>query len=101
MLIDKKQFDSALETLEEAKSVLSQLSILRFRKTSQEKEINTLITSTEMQEGLKGRVLYQGEYIPTGMASAQEELTVLTDQAQISRWTKQTRRIAHSLPPGT
>ena len=36
-----------------------------------------------MQEGLKVRVLYQGEYIPTGMASAQEELTVLTDQAQI------------------
>ena len=82
MLIDKKQFDSALETLEEAKSVLSQLSILRFRKTTQEKEINTLITSTALQEGLKGRVLYQGEYIPTGMALAQEELTVLTDQAQ-------------------
>ncbi len=82
LLIDKKQFDSALETLEEAKSVLSQLSILRFRKTTQEKEINTLITSTALQEGLKGRVLYQGEYIPTGMALAQEELTVLTDQAQ-------------------
>lgn len=82
LLIDKKQFDSALETLEEAKSVLSQLSILRFRKTTQEKEINTLMTSTALQEGLKGRVLYQGEYIPTGMALAQEELTVLTDQAQ-------------------
>ncbi|WP_319586881.1 ubiquitin-conjugating enzyme E2 [uncultured Desulfobulbus sp.] len=83
LLIDKKQFDSAQETLEGAKAVLSNLSILHFRKSSQEKEINTLITSTEMQEGLKGRVLYQGEYIPTGMASAQEELTVLTDQAQI------------------
>jgi len=83
LLIDKKQFDSAQETLEGAKAVLSNLTILRFRKSSQEKEINTLITSTEMQEGLKGRVLYQGEYIPTGMASAQEELTVLTDQAQI------------------
>ncbi len=83
LLIDKKQFDSAQETLEGAKAVLSNLTILRFRKSSQEQEINTLITSTEMQEGLKGRVLYQGEYIPTGMASAQEELTVLTDQAQI------------------
>ena len=83
LLIDKKQFDSAQETLEGAKDVLSDLTVLRFRKSTQEKEINTLITSTEMQEGLKGRVLYQGEYIPTGMASAQEELTVLTDQAQI------------------
>ena len=82
LLIDKKQFDSALETLEEAKAVLTKLTVLRFSKNSLEKEINTLITSTEMQEGLKGRVLYQGEYIPTGMASAQEELSVLTDQAQ-------------------
>jgi ubiquitin-protein ligase len=82
LLIDKKQFDSAQETLEEAKATLSQLTILRFRKGTQEKDINTLITSTELQEGLKGRVLYQGDYIPSGMASAQEELTVLTDQAQ-------------------
>jgi len=82
LLIDKKQFDSALETLEGAKTILSGLTILRFRKSAQEQAINTLITSTELQEGLKGRVLYQGEYIPATIASSQEELNVLTDQAQ-------------------
>lgn len=82
LLIDKKQFDQALEALEEAKDLLSRLTILRFRKSSQEKKVNTLINSSELQEGLKGRVLYQGEYIPSGLASDQEELTILTDQAQ-------------------
>jgi ubiquitin-protein ligase len=82
LLIDKQQFESALETLEEAKAVLSKLTILRFSNSSLEKEINTLINSTEMQEGLKGRVLYEGEYIPAVTAAAQEELSILTDQAQ-------------------
>jgi len=82
LLLDKKQFDQALESLEEAKGLLSRLTVLRFRKSSQEKEINALISSSELQEGLKGRVLYQGEYIPSGLASDQEQLTILTDQAQ-------------------
>jgi len=82
VLIDKKQFDHALEALEEAKGLLSRLTILRFRKSSQEKTVDALISSSELQEGLKGRVLYQGEYIPSGLASDQEELTILTDQAQ-------------------
>jgi len=82
LLIDKKQFDSALETLEGAKAILSPLTLLRFRKDAQEKAIIALITSSELQEGLKGRVLYQGEYVPAALASAQDELTVLTDQAQ-------------------
>lgn len=82
VLIDKKQFDQALEALEEAKGLLSRLTILRFRKSSQEKTVDALISSSELQEGLKGRVLYQGEYIPSGLASDQEKLTILTDQAQ-------------------
>ena len=82
LLLDKKQFDQSLEALEQAKGLLSRLTILRFRKSSQEKEINALINASELQEGLKGRVLYQGEYIPSGLASDQEELTTLTAQAQ-------------------
>ncbi|WP_028317640.1 hypothetical protein [Desulfobulbus elongatus] len=82
LLIDKKQFDQALETLEGARAILSDLTILRFRKNAQEQIIGTLISSTELQEGLKGRVLYQGEYIPASAAAAQEELARLTDQAQ-------------------
>jgi ubiquitin-protein ligase len=83
LLIDKKQFDSAQEALDEAKAVLSKLTILRFRKSAVEATINTLITSPDLQEGLKGKVMYQGEYIPTSVAAAQEELTALTDQAQL------------------
>ncbi len=81
--IDKKQFDSALETLETAKNALSDLTILRFRKNSLEQAINTLVASTDLQEGLKGRILYQGEYITTGKATTLTELATLTDQAQI------------------
>lgn len=82
LLIDKRQFDAALETLESAKSVLSDLTILRFRKNALDKEITALISSSELQEGLKGRILYQGEYISTDKATAQDELSVLVEQAQ-------------------
>jgi ubiquitin-protein ligase len=82
LLIDKKQFDAALETLESAKAVLSDLTILRFRKNTLDKEIQTLLTSNDLQEGLRGRVLHQGEYISSAMAAAQDELAVLTSQAQ-------------------
>lgn len=82
LLIDKKQFDSALESLENAKSALANLTVLRFRKGAQEKSINTLLNSQDLQEGLKGRVLFQGEYISSSLAAAQEELTILTERAQ-------------------
>ncbi len=82
LLIDKKQFDSALETLETAKITLSDLTILRFQKNSLEQAINTLVASTDLQEGLKGRILYQGEYITTGKATSLTELATLIDQAQ-------------------
>jgi tetratricopeptide (TPR) repeat protein len=82
LLIDKKQFESALETLEKAKTALADLSILRFRKNTLEQAIETLLSSTDLQEGLKGRILYKGEYITTGIAASLAELSTLTDQAQ-------------------
>jgi tetratricopeptide (TPR) repeat protein len=82
LLIDKRQFDTALDVLENAKSVLADLTLLRFRKTALDKEITALITSSELQEGLKGRVLYQGQYIAADKAAAQDELAVLVEQAQ-------------------
>jgi len=83
LLIEKKQFDSALETLEAAKTALADLTILSFRKNALEQSINSLVASTDLQEGLKGRILYQGEYIPTGNAASLTELAALTDQAQV------------------
>lgn len=80
--MDKKQFDGALETLETAKKILDDLTILRLRKGRLAGEIDALITSKDLQEGLQGRVLYQGEYIPARTAKAIAELGVLTDQAQ-------------------
>ena len=82
ILIEQQQFEQAAETLKKAKELLSDLTILYFRKGSQEQSINALLTSSDLQEGLHGRVLYQGEYIPASEAAAQKELAVLTDQAQ-------------------
>ena len=82
LLIGQKQFENAQTALEEAKSILSNLTVLRFRKDAQEQAIAALMTSTALQEGLKGRVLYQGDYLPVGLAAALEKLTLLTDQAQ-------------------
>lgn len=82
LLLEKKQFDSALETLKAANSILSDLTILRLRKNLLEQKINTLISSADLQEGLQGRILYQGEFISTETATALNELTVLTDQAE-------------------
>lgn len=82
LLLDKKQFDAALDALESAKQALSNLTILRFRKNAYEQGILTLIASPELQEGLKGRVLYEGEYMSTDAAAALKELNVLTEQGQ-------------------
>lgn len=81
-LIEERQFEQALETLENAKNTINDLSVLRFRKTPLLREIETVIASQPLQEGLKGRVLYQGEFIPVAKAVALDKLAVLTDQAQ-------------------
>jgi len=81
-LIEKKQFHQALETLEKAKAILSDLTILRFRKSEQEQAINNQISISDLQEGLQGRILHQGEYIPASSVPFLGELNALTDQAQ-------------------
>jgi len=83
MLIEKKQFEQAATTLEEAKAILSDMTILRFfHKSSQEQAINDLLASSALQEGLLGRVLHQGEYVPASVVADYEKLTAMTDQAQ-------------------
>lgn len=83
LLIDKQQFDAARQTLATAQSALSELTILRYRKSALEDELSALLNTPALQEGLQGRVFFQGEYIPVETATAMRELTVLTDQAQM------------------
>jgi tetratricopeptide (TPR) repeat protein len=83
LLIDNQQFDAARETLAAAQSSLSELTILRYRKSALEDELSALYSTPALQEGLQGRVFFQGEYIPTATAAAINELTVLADQAQM------------------
>jgi tetratricopeptide (TPR) repeat protein len=82
LLIDKKEFDSSLEALEFAQKALANLTILRYRKQPLDQEIEKLLTSSDLQEGLKGRILYQGQYISSTKATRLNELAVLTSQAQ-------------------
>lgn len=82
VLLEKQQFDAALDSLESAKRILGELTLLRFRSATYEKPIVTLIDSRQLQEGLKGRVLYEGEYIASAAAAALHELTILTEQGQ-------------------
>jgi len=81
LLIDKKQFELAQETLHNAEDILSGLTVLRFKKNGLEQEIEAILSSRELDEGLKGHVLYQGEYIPAATAKSLKELATLTDQA--------------------
>ena len=81
-LIEERQFEQALETLENAKNIVNDLSVLRFRKAALQREVEAVIATQPLQEGLKGRVLYQGEFIPVAKAIALDKLAVLTDQAQ-------------------
>jgi len=82
LLLEKKQFDAALDALESAKQALSNLTILRFRKGAYEHGILQLITSPELQEGLKGRVLYEGEYVTADTAATLKEINSLSDKGQ-------------------
>lgn len=82
VLLEKQQFDAALDSLEAAKRALGELTLLRFRSATYEKPIAALIDSRQLQEGLKGRVLYEGEYIASAAAAALHELNILTEQGQ-------------------
>ena len=82
LLIDKNQFETAQATLYQASKSLSGLTVLRFKKGEMEREIEALLTSKDLIEGLKGHVLYQGKYIPSATAQALRELATLTEQAK-------------------
>jgi ubiquitin-protein ligase len=81
-LLDARQFDSAQATLEAARTGVQPLSILRFRKAGLDREIAGLLDSPELREGLQGKVLYGGEYIPVDTATALQEVQALTDRAR-------------------
>jgi len=83
LLLEKKEFENALASLETAKSLLNELTVLRYRKERLAEEIDKLLTSPDLREGLQGRVRYHDQFIPAQTAVALDELTILTDQAQI------------------
>ncbi len=83
LLIDKQGFEEAQKSLHNAKDDLKTLTILRFKKSSLDNEIDSLLTSKELEEGLKGHILYQGNYISITQAASLRELETLTNQAQL------------------
>ncbi len=81
-LIDQGQFDAALQLLENTKDSLSALTVLRFRKGKLDQAIETAMTAPVLQEGLLGRVLHGGQYVPIDTAKALDEISLLVTQAQ-------------------
>lgn len=82
LLLEKKEFTDALASLETAKSQLAGLTLLRYRRNSITEEIDQLMASPDLREGLQGRVRYQDQFISAKTATALADLTILTDQAQ-------------------
>lgn len=81
-LVDKHEFENARQGLEAALDLLNQLTVLRFRKSGLEKNINEVLTSPTLQEGLQGRVLHGGTYTSVNQAAALNELAALNEKAQ-------------------
>ncbi|MDX9834733.1 MAG: hypothetical protein RBT36_05885, partial [Desulfobulbus sp.] len=81
-LLAAGQYESAQGTLEAGRTTLESLSVLRFRKSRLDREIVALLGSPRLKEGLQGKVLYEGEYIPVDTATALREVQALTVRAQ-------------------
>ena len=83
-LLEAKQFDRARDTLEAGRAALTGLTVLRFRQSGLDRQIAGLLGSPELREGLQGKVLYEGTYIPVDTATALAEVQALVERAQAS-----------------
>lgn len=80
--LQAKDYFVAKDTLERTRQGISGLSLLWFRESALQKEVDALLNSPELKEGAQGRVLYQGKYMDEAAVQALEDLARLEKNAQ-------------------
>ncbi|PIE60192.1 MAG: hypothetical protein CSA32_00180 [Desulfobulbus propionicus] len=82
IMLEKKDVQEAKRALKEAAGYIQGLTVLSFRKSELEKEIDALENSPDIQMEQKGMELYQGKYVTAQKAAAMKELDTLVEQAE-------------------
>lgn len=80
----RRQYKEAGKTLATAQSALDKIFLLRQSRKTMEQKIHSLVSSQDFKEGLKGRVLYNGQYINADLAKKLTRLNVLLAAANKS-----------------
>lgn len=81
--IKNLKFTEAKNNLEQAQSELKTLVVLQFldQQVPIQSEIERTLRSKVMQEGLKGRVFYEGQYVSVREVERRKEFQALKDKA--------------------
>ncbi len=81
-LADKRSFSQAEAAADAALDNLRPVLILRSEKQQLAKQVNDLLHSRDFQEGLKGNILYKGEYISEEKAAILQRLEKLSSTGE-------------------
>ncbi len=81
-LVQKRDFPQAEAAADTALETLRPVLLLRSERQRLVNEINELLASRDFQEGLKGNVLYEGEYISEQKAETLKRLAELSDKGE-------------------
>ncbi len=73
----RRQYKEAGKSLATAQSALGKIFFLRQSRTTLAQKIHSLANSRDFKEGLKGRVLYNGQYINAELAKKLSRFNVL------------------------
>ncbi|MGI6656602.1 MAG: hypothetical protein ACOX5Z_07220 [Desulfobulbus sp.] len=83
-LIEQMEFTKAQSLLQSARGKSQTLTLLRFRQNELVADLDQVLASKALQEGLQGRALYRGTYIEVDRAKALREIDRLVEQGQKS-----------------
>lgn len=81
-LLTQRQFDKAQEGADNILYNLQKLRILKPKATTLTADIQSLLNSDELQQGLQGKVLYNGQYISLAKEEHLKQLATITQQAE-------------------
>ncbi len=73
-LIDRQMYQAAKEKLDAAKESLDKIRFHQTEKTFLHNQLETMLHSQDLSEGLQGRVAFQGRYVPMDQVAALKEI---------------------------